>query len=438
MNLIRSLWLFFTVTIFQRKDESYKSGFIRWWVRQYKLVFYTARGLIDHGTMVRSAALTFYTLMSIVPVAALVFALVKGFGLTETLTQSIYSLFPQHREIVEYIVVFAEKAIANAQGGVVAFVGVILLFWTVVRVFGSIESAFNNIWEVKVSRSFVKKTTDYIAVVVITPVLWVVATTAGRYAGHLLGLDAYNELYNILSYGLSFLVIWAMFSFIYLVVPNTSVKFINAFKAGIVTGTIFLCFQYGYIELQRYMTSYNAIYGSFAALPLFLIWVQWSWQILLFGGELSFAYQNITRFTEERESLHVSYDYRRQVSLAVMLLVARLFRDGHGPVSAESIHTELRLPTRIVNDVLYSLVSAHLLVSVRSDVDDRELLFSPAVDIHSLTLYDVLEKLDRMGNSDIDFHDSPEMVLTGDLLGDLRKAARTAPSNVRLIDIPNV
>lgn len=435
MASFRNLLKFFTETIFLKSEASYRNGFVRWSVRQYKLLFYTARGLNDHGTLVRSAALTFYTLMSIVPIAALVFAIVKGFGLAEGLMQNLYSLFPQNRAVVDYIVTFADKAIVSAQGGVVAFAGIILLFWAVVRVFGSVEEAFNNIWEVKVSRSFSRQFSDYVAVVVVAPILWVVASTVGRYAGHLLGIDSIGVLYSLLSGVVSLLVIWTMFSFIYVVVPNTRVKPGCAIMAGIVAGTLFLCFQWGYVWLQGYMTSYNAIYGSFAALPLFLIWVQWSWQILLFGGELAFAYQNIARFTEERESLHISYDHRRQITLAVMLLVARIFRDGGGPVSAAAVHTELHLPTRIVNDVLYSLVTARLLVAVRSDADEREALFAPAVDIHTLTLYDVLEKVEDYGTTQLDFHDSPEMERVGELLSDIRSAARHSPANVLLIDI---
>lgn len=435
MASFKNLWKFLTETIFLKDERNYRNGLIRWSVRQYKLLFYTARGLKEHDTLVRSAALTFYTLMSIVPIAALVFALVKGFGLAEGLMQNLYSVFPHNREAVDYIIAFADKAIANAQGGVVAFVGIIMLFWAVVRVFGSVEEAFNNIWEVKVTRGFTRQFTDYIAVVVVTPILWVIGSTVGRYAGQVLGIEAIGPLYTLLSSAASLLVIWAMFTFIYVVVPNTRVRWSCALPAGILAGTLFLLFQWGYVGLQRYMTSYNAIYGSFAALPLFLIWVQWSWQILLFGGELTFAYQNISRFAEERESLHISYDHRRQVTLAVMLHVARIFRDGHGPVSAVEIHTALRLPTRIVNDVLFSLVTARLLIPVRSETDDREALFAPAVDIHSLTLYDVLEQVEDHGCSKLDFHDSAELQRVGELLADVRTAARRSPANVLLIDI---
>ena len=205
MAFFKNLWTFLTETIFLKDERNYRNGLIRWGVRQYKLLFYTARGLDEHDTLVRSAALTFYTLMSIVPIAALVFAVVKGFGLADGLMQNLYSLFPHNREVVDYLITFADKALAAAQGGVVAFVGIVMLFWAVVRVFGSVEEAFNNIWEVKVSRSFTRQFTDYIAVVVITPILWVVGSTAGRYAGHLLGIDSFGALYTLLSGAVSLL-----------------------------------------------------------------------------------------------------------------------------------------------------------------------------------------------------------------------------------------
>ena len=180
---------YFTDTIFRRDVNEWHNPVVRWLVQQYRLLFYTARGLLEHGTIVRSAALTFYTLMSLVPIVAVVFAIVKGFGLAEGLTENLYALFPQNPEIIDYLVGFAENALARTQGGVVAAVALVTLFWAVIRVFGSIESAFNNIWEVKVERSITRQWTDYIAVVMIVPVLWIVANAMTNYAERLLGFD---------------------------------------------------------------------------------------------------------------------------------------------------------------------------------------------------------------------------------------------------------
>lgn len=327
---LRDIPTYFTDTIFRRSLDEWRNPVVRWFVQQYRLLFYTARGLLEHGTTVRSAALTFYTLMSLVPIVAVIFAVMKGFGLADKLTENLYALFPQSPETIDYIISFAEKALARTQGGVVAAVALVMLFWAVIRVFASIESAFNNIWEVKVERSITRQYTDYIAVVMIVPILWILANAVGNYAGELLGEhDGWG--YALLSRLFSMVVIWVMFTFLYMIIPNARVRLRSALMAGIIAGTIFLCFQWGYIYLQRWMTSYNAIYGSFAALPLLLIWLQTSWQILLFGGELSFAYQNIARFAEERESLLISYDQRRKVMLAVMLTVVRRFREQAAP-----------------------------------------------------------------------------------------------------------
>ena len=209
----------------------------------------------------------------------------------------------------------------------------------------------------------------------------------------------------------------------------------NFQQAGIVAGTIFLLFQWGYVYVQRWMTSYNAIYGSFAALPLLLIWLQTSWQILLFGGELSFAYQNIARFGEERESLLISYDQRRKVLLAVMLTVVRNFRDRGGALPADEIRERLDLPTRIVNDVLFQLVQAGQLIAVRSGDGERETAFTPAHDIASMTVYGVLEAVERSGQTTFDLGQTPELARIDRELETLKESARRSQDNVRLTDL---
>ena len=431
---LRDIPTYFTDTIFRRSLDEWRNPVVRWFVQQYRLLFYTARGLLEHGTTVRSAALTFYTLMSLVPIVAVIFAIMKGFGLADGLTENLYALFPQSPETIDYIISFAEKALARTQGGVVAAVALVMLFWAVIRVFASIESAFNNIWEVKVARSIARQWTDYIAVVMIVPVLWILANAAGDYVEQLLGL--YDKWYfNTLSHLASMVIIWTMFTLLYLIIPNARVRFQSALMAGIVAGTIFLLFQWGYVYVQRWMTSYNAIYGSFAALPLFLIWMQTSWEILLFGGELSFAYQNISRFAEERESLRISYDQRRKVLLAVMILVARNFRDHGGTLSTDTIRERLGLPTRIVNDVLFQLVQAGQLIAVRSGDGERDVAFTPAHDLASTTVYGILEAVERTGQATLDLEQSADLARVNRELETLKQTVRQSPENVRLTNL---
>ena len=227
---VKNVFTYFTDTILRRNANSYRNPRVRWAVRQYKLLFYTARGLIAHDTIVRSAALTFYTLISIVPILALVFAVVKGFGLLDGLIDDLYALFPQNVEVLDYMVEFARKALANTQGGLIALVSVVTLFWAVIRVFGSVESAFNNIWEVQSSRNIARQYLNYIVIAMVAPILWLVASTMGGYL--LRFFDAGNTFLGILLSKLSALVIiWGSFTLIYAVVPNTKVLWRSAFMA---------------------------------------------------------------------------------------------------------------------------------------------------------------------------------------------------------------
>jgi len=427
---------FFTDTVFRKGAGEYRNPVARWAVRQYKLLFYTVQGLSSHGTMVRSAALTFYTLMSLVPVVALVFAVVKGFGLAEGLEQNLYEVLPQSPEVIDYVVGFAQKALARTQGGWVALVGVLTLFWAVIKVFGSIEDAFNNIWEVRSTRSAARKYGDYIAVVVVAPILWVISSSMGNYAAEILGVAGSPAL-EVLSRAGSLVVAWVMFTFIYVVLPSTKVRFTAALTAGVVAGTAFVLFQWGYVYLQRWMTSYNAIYGSFAALPLFLLWMQISWEILLLGGELSFAYQNVARFDEERESLLVSYDCRRKLMVGVMVLVSRAFRDGRGAVSFSEIRDRLDVPTRIMNNILYTLVQARMLNEIRTEGTDYDLEYAPARDISTLRIYDILSAVDShgFGRDTIDMRSNRELRRCAEVVERLKDVTRASTENVLLTEL---
>ena len=427
---------FVTDTVFRKGAGEYRNPVARWAVRQYKLLFYTVQGLSSHGTMVRSAALTFYTLMSLVPVVALVFAVVKGFGLAEGLEQNLYEVLPQSPEVIDYVVGFAQKALARTQGGWVALVGVLTLFWAVIKVFGSIEDAFNNIWEVRSTRSAARKYGDYIAVVVVAPILWVISSSMGNYAAEILGVAGSPAL-EVLSRAGSLVVAWVMFTFIYVVLPSTKVRFTAALTAGVVAGTAFVLFQWGYVYLQRWMTSYNAIYGSFAALPLFLLWMQISWEILLLGGELSFAYQNVARFDEERESLLVSYDCRRKLMVGVMLLVSRAFRDGRGAVSFSEIRDRLDVPTRIMNNILYTLVQARMLNEIRTEGTDYDLEYAPARDISTLRVYDILSAVDShgFGRDTIDMRSNRELRRCAEVVERLKDVTRASTENVLLTEL---
>ena len=390
-----------------------------------------------HGTMDMSAALTFYTLISLVPVLALVFAVVKSFGLAESLVENLYSLLPQMPEVVDYVVDFATKALARTRGGLMATVSLVTLFWAVIRMFESIEANFNKIWEVKSTRNLVRKYSDYITVVIIAPLLWIVATSIGSYAREMLGVDGSVWL-QVGSKVLSLLVVCAMFTLIYMVIPNCKVRLHSAALAGLMAGTCFFLFQALYVYLIKWMTSYNAIYGSFAALPLFMLWMQNSWSILLIGCELSFAIQNEKRFDEERTLPSLSHDVGRKLMLATVAYVARSFRRGEGAVPMIAIREQLSLPTRTVSKLISTLVAAEVLNEVRCDEEEYDVAYAPARDVTTLRVSDVLEAIDNYADGATEpMCHSVEARRAEECVEALKLALREADSNELVINLIN-
>lgn len=408
---------------------------LKWTARPLKLVIYTLEGLLAHGTMDMGAALTFYTLVSIVPVLALAFAVVKGFGLAESLVQNLYSLLPQMPEVVDYMVSFANNTLARTNGGVMATIGLLTLLWAVVNLFESIEANFNKIWEVKSSRNLVRKYSDYITVVIIAPLLWIVATSVGTYTRDMLGIEGVWWL-NMASKLFSMILVWAMFAIIYIVLPNTKVRLRAAIMAGVFAGTGFYLFQTLFIFLMKWMTSYSAIYGSFAALPLFLLWMQYSWKILLMGCELSFALQNEKRYDEERELPVISHDDTQKFIIAIVCHIARSFVRGEGAVPLIAVRERLGIPSRIASKLILILVDAGILNEVKCEQKDYDVAYAPAKDVNSLRVCDILEAVELFTEHPVELNiTSQEVQQARGIVDKIKGIAAASESNKKIIEL---
>ena len=406
-----------------------------WTVRPLKVVIYTLEGLLAHGTMDMGAALTFYTLISIVPVLALVFAVMKGFGFAERLVEHLYSLLPQMPEVVDYMVSFANNTLARTNGGVMATIGLLTLLWAVVNLFESIEANFNKIWEVKSSRNLVRKYSDYITVVIIAPLLWIVATSVGTYTRDMLGIEGVWWL-NMASKLFSLMLVWAMFTVIYIVLPNTKVRLRAAIMAAAFAGTGFYLFQTLFIFLMKWMTSYSAIYGSFAALPLFLLWMQYSWKILLMGCELSFALQNEKRYDEERELPVISHDDTQKFIIAIVCHIARSFVRGEGAVPLIAVRERLGIPSRIASKLILILVDAGILNEVKCEQKDYDVAYAPAKDVNSLRVCDILEAVELFTEHPVELNiTSQEVQQARGIIDEIKGIAAASESNKKIIEL---
>lgn len=384
--------------VWQKNERDFSSGKTWWAVKQFRLVLFTARGFNRHDTAIRSAALSFYTVMSLVPILALVFVVFKGFGMEDTFNGYLYELLPNHSVIIDQIVVFINNLLERTRSGVMAVSAFFLLIWAVIKVFGNIEGAFNNIWEVKRSRSFTRRFSGYMAIVIMAPILGLAANSL--YMGLRGRLEVFTGRFvtDILFGVVSELAIILMFSMIYFVIPNINVKYKNALKAAIVAGIGFSLFQVAYFWIQGNLSSYNAIYGTFAAIPLFLLWLQVSWQILLFGGELSFAMQNIRDFEIELQSKDMSYDNRCKIMIAMMAIAIRNYLDGKMQSTPEKVAEEIGIPVRTVREVAYELEANGLLLFVRNEKTGQVSSMIPARDPHAIRFYDVINSVAAHGS----------------------------------------
>ncbi|MBP3426299.1 MAG: YihY/virulence factor BrkB family protein [Rikenellaceae bacterium] len=404
--------------------------------RGVKLIIYTIRGVDRHQTMVRSAALSFYTVLSLVPILALVFAIFKGFGMDAGFINELHTRFPEYTDLLDTLLEFAENILARTRGGVVAIGGVIFLIWAVAQVFGGVESAFNAIWEVKRRRSLARSVTDYIAVIFIVPVLLLLLNgalveTKAAFA-ELVGAFVAEVVYLPTS----LLGVWICVLLLYYLLPNTKVHFRPSAIAALVASVVFLIFQEGYFYIQHALNTYNAIYGTFAAVPLLLVFVQASWMILLLGGELSYAIQNVRNFERDEESMHIGPGNRKRIAVAVMAVVARRYTASPmTTTSAEDIASELELPIRIVSDVLFELETARFVMAVAGADDTKRTGYLPARDVHSLSIADVTHGLNRYDDDSIDLERNQLLQNVGDRFNKIEAIVAASPVNAKIMDL---
>ena len=432
---------FLKTDIWRIRLKSY-SGSKSFFLRQLRIVVLAIRGFDEDKCILRASALTFYSLLSIVPVIAMMFGVAKGFGLEKRIETEILKKLQGQEEVGKRIIDFANSLLNNASGGVIAGIGVAFLFWTIIKVLSNIENSFNDIWGIRASRSFGRKFSDYLSMMLICPFLLIMAssvTVAISSEVHVLLekfsiLKALGPIILLCLRILPYCTIWLTFTFVFIFMPNTKVKLRSGLLAGVVAGTIFQLVQWIYINFQIGAAKYGAIYGSFAALPLFLLWLQISWLVVLFGAELSFAHQNVETYEFEQDCLSASYSFKKLLSLLITHHLIKHFCKGEKPLDADMISHSLEIPIRLVRQILFELVEAGILCEVQSDAN-KNIAYQPAIDVGKLTIKYVVESLERRGNSDIPVGQTDELDKLTSCLGTFAGDIEKSPANILLKDL---
>ncbi len=377
-------------------------------IRQLRIYVLTVKGFYEDKCQLRASALTFYSVLSVVPVLAMAFGIAKGFGAEKLIQKELAKSFTGQEQVLSWLIEFADKMLDNSKEAYIAGLGFIILFWSVIKVLSNIEESFNDVWRIKKARTWGRKFSDYTAFMIFAPILLIGSSaTTVVLKTKLSELTTNGSVIETISPFLSFLLnftpyflVWILFTLLYTFMPNTHVKFKSGLIAGIIAGTIYQVFQIGYIEFQSIVTSYNVIYGSFAALPLFLIWMQLSWLVVLLGAEISFAEQNVGNYEFEAESSKMSYDYKRLLNLYVLNLIVKNFIQGGTPLTSQNISFQLEIPIRIVREIIFKLINVGLISELVTNTD-KEMAYQPAFDTNQMSVDRVIQIMETKGISTI-------------------------------------
>lgn len=411
-------------------------------IKQIRIVMIAARGFSADKVQLRASALTFYSLLSVIPVVAIAFAIAKGFGLDQNLEALITKEFATHQEVLNWLLQSARSALDETRGGYLAGVGMVILFWSVMSLLNHIENSFNHIWQIRKPRPWYRKFTDYLTIMLIAPVFIILSSSITVFISTYLTefmtkapiLDFFKPLVSFTFKFAPYFLTWFVMTVLFMIMPNTKVKFVPALISGIISGTAVQILQWVYIDLQFGITKLSAIYGSFAAVPLFILWLQYTWLMVLLGAELSFANQNISNYEFESESLNISHYQKRALVLMILHIIIKKFEVGEPPASTENISIQLKLPVRLVSDILQDLQDVAL-VSVVRENDRKERLYQPSLDINKLTVSFVFSRIDKHGTEQINVRKNKEYERVINMLDKFDRLITKSDSNVLIKDL---
>ena len=411
-------------------------------IKQLRILLLATRGFGQDQCPLRASALTFYSILSIVPVVAMAFGIAKGFGFQKILENQLMEKFSGQEDVMIRVVDFAHSLLENTKGGMIVGVGIIVLLWTVIKLLAHIEGSFNDIWEVKKSRSYGRKFSDYLSIMLISPLLIIMSSSATVFITTKIALitekvaliGMFSPMIFFMLKLIPYCLMWILFIFTYILMPNTKVNFSAGFIGGIIAGTIFQAAQLAYILFQVGVAKYNAIYGSFAALPLFLIWMQLSWLIVLFGAEISFSYQYVDTYEFEPDLRQISPAFKRLLTLQVANRVISTFSKGKMPLTASNLSQALEIPIRLVQQLLDELVESEIF-SITEIKENEKLAYQPARDINIITIKSIIDALEQKGVDNIPVAQTPELQSLAEVLWTFSAEIEKSPANLLLKDI---
>lgn len=390
-----------------------------------KIVVMVGRDFIQNLVKLQAMALAFKTLLSLAPLLAVVFSLLKAFGvhnrLEPALAEALAPLGDKGAEITVHLIGFVNKMSAGALGSV----GLVTLFITVLSLMGTIEEAFNHIWRVKSPRKLARRFSDYLSAILVGPILVFAAVTItatlqnNAIVQSLLSLQALGAVILFLLRLVPYITLWGAFTFVYMFIPNTHVRLRSAVVGGLVAAVLWQTVGWGFAVFVASSTRYYVIYSSFAILLLFLLWLHIGWLIVLLGAQVAYAHQHIHFYLGDRELLAQTPAGREKLALHLMLLIGKNFYHGRDPLNVAGIAAQLRLPAGIVKEFMVMFADLKLVLPLAEE-DTYVLARAP----ETIGVKEILDGVRHSGRSArAQRHGSKEENVIDDILLDVDKAA---------------
>ncbi|WP_243546097.1 YihY/virulence factor BrkB family protein [Pseudodesulfovibrio tunisiensis] len=373
---------------------------VRAWKAVCRFFYLVGHGFFQDQCIIRAAALTFTTILSVVPFLAVAFSISKGFGLqnTEVIRTLILKMTTGRMEVADKIIEYIDRTNVQALG----WIGVAMLLFTVLSLVGTIEKAFNTIWQVNRGRSTWRKISDFLPIIVICPIVLLVASSFNvslhqqNMIKGLLSIQAIGYLEALFLKITPFILISLAFAFMFAFIPNTKVRFSGALLGGMFAGALWQVAQWAYINWQIGAAKYNAIYGSFAQFPLLLVWIYISWTIVLLGSEVSYAFQNLNAFVKKRFFGNATPFERQKLAVLMMVMLARSFRDARPLPSVEELSDQLMAPSSLVSDLYAVLAKFGYVVPVQGREGE---VFAPARSLEDVRVVDIIGVVNMDGDN---------------------------------------
>lgn len=406
----------------------------------FRVLATATHGYTSDNCSLKAAALTFYSLLSIIPVFAVAFGIAKGFGFDERLEHFVLAMFHDYPDLANKAMELTYNYLDQAKGGVIVGVGVIFLFWTTLLLLRRIEEALNDIWKVHEPRSFARMLGDYLAIIIFSPLFFAVSSSLSVYVisqieslpQEMFIFQLLDKLFLFFIYLLPFLICWFVFSFAYFFIPNTRVDFLSALVGGVTAGTLYQIVQWIYIHFQINISQFGAIYGSFAAIPLFFIWLNMSWSIALFGGEIAYQMmiESEDRYVRAQLNTHRIDLSLRELAVYTASRCIKRFEQHNPPFSPNELALEIGISINSAHLVFSRLQESGILLPVKNRFWQKQYL--PAFALQNLSITSVLEAISSDERKKYSVNHSKELALIQEKIAALDDEMEKSSNNLVL------